>query len=40
MVRILKSAFNRPQANIRKVGGIWFARAWRIRISFCIAGEG
>jgi hypothetical protein len=21
----------------RKVGGIWFARAWRLRVSFCIA---
>lgn len=25
----------RPAA--RKVGGIWFARAWRVRVSFCIA---
>jgi len=23
--------------SIRKVGGIWFARVWRIRVSFCIA---
>lgn len=22
---------------LRKVGGIWFARVWRIRVSFCIA---
>ncbi len=21
----------------RKVGGIWFLRAWRFRLSFCIA---
>jgi hypothetical protein len=23
--------------SIRKVGGIWFARVWRIRVSFCLA---
>lgn len=21
----------------RKVGGIWFFRAWRLRLSFCVA---
>lgn len=21
----------------RKVGGIWFARIWRLRVSFCVA---
>lgn len=21
----------------RKVGGIWFARIWRVRVSFCLA---
>jgi len=21
----------------RKVGGIWFARAWRLRVSFCLS---
>lgn len=29
--------FNRANYGRRKVGGIWFMRAWRIRISFCIA---
>lgn len=29
--------FNPPHASLRKRGGIWFARIWRIRISFCIA---
>ena len=37
MTKILAAAFNRPRANVRKVGGIWFARAWRLRVSFCIA---
>lgn len=28
---------NPANAGARKVGGIWFFRAWRIRVSFCIA---
>lgn len=31
--------FNRPDYRRRKVGGIWFMRVWRIRVSFCIARE-
>lgn len=30
---------NPSEASIRKVGGIWFMRAWRIRISFYIARQ-
>lgn len=26
-----------PGFAARKVGGIWFIRAWRLRLSFCIA---
>lgn len=37
MAKIIAAAFNHPRANVRKVGGIWFARVWRIRVSFCIA---
>lgn len=22
---------------MRKVGGIWFARIWRLRVSFCVS---
>lgn len=31
--------FNPINFAFRKVGGIWFARAWRVRVSFCIARE-
>ena len=37
MAKIIAAAFNRPQAGLRKIGGIWFARVWRLRVSFCIA---
>ena len=29
--------FNAPNFCRRKVGGIWFIRLWRIRVSFCLA---
>lgn len=31
--------FNRPSFRCRKHGGIWFARAWRVRVNFSIARE-
>ena len=31
--------FNDPKYSRRKVGGIWFVRLWRIRMSFCLARD-
>jgi hypothetical protein len=28
--------FNHPRFAARKVGGLWFVRMWRIRVSFCL----
>jgi len=38
---ILAASFDRPRVSrvvsVRKVGGIWFARAGFLRFSFCVA---